>query len=213
MRAAGLLVSKHFADGAATYGLRRGICLEKPDGGTTMRAERESLERTENRYDDVWWALRLGLGGAAFFSGADKFTHLVCNWDKYLAPRVEEMLPMSGKTFMRLVGVIEMAVGLGVLLPPRTKLHSYVLSAWLVGIAGNLMLHDENYKDIALRDLDIALGAFALARLTPKRQRRAGALDASSLDETIERLTEKTAEVGRKMPFAGKRGTRMPKAA
>src|SRR5947207_1272854 len=101
------------------------------------RFEVESF--AEQRYSDVWWALRLGLGGAAFFSGADKFTHLICDWDKYLAPRVEEMLPMSGRMFMRLVGVIEMAVGLGVLFPPRTKLHSYVLSAWLVGIAGNLM--------------------------------------------------------------------------
>src|SRR3954468_7744019 len=144
--------------------------IARESAASTARTERERLERKTNRYDDVWWALRIGLGGAAFFSGADKFTHLVCNWDKYLAPAVERMLPMEGKTFMRLVGVIEMAVGLGILLPPRTKLHAYALSAWLVGIAGNLMLHDENYADIALRDLDIALGAYALARLTGKRQ-------------------------------------------
>jgi uncharacterized membrane protein YphA (DoxX/SURF4 family) len=167
-----------------------------------VRAERDEmmLLNNEDRYSDVWWALRIGLGGAAFFSGADKFTHLVCNWDKYLAPRVEEMLPMSGKTFMRLVGVIEMAVGLGVLFPPRTKLHSYVLSAWLVGIAGNLMLHDENYADIALRDLDIALGAYALARLTGNRQKSAQpAFDETLLKNSIERLTDKAAKVGAKL--------------
>lgn len=173
-----------------------------------MRTERERLVRKENRYDDVWWALRLGLGGAAFFSGVDKFTHLVCNWDKYLAPRVEEMLPMSGKTFMRLVGVIEILVGAGILMPPRTKLHAYVLSAWLVGIAGNLMLHDENYKDIALRDLDIALGAYALARLTGSRQKRAVA------DRGEDWVAEKIADVGRGLRTASERnGERLPKAA
>ncbi len=175
-----------------------------------MRSERERVERKQNRYNDVWWALRLGLGGAAFVSGVDKFTHLVCDWDKYLAPRVEEKLPMSGKTFMRLVGVVEILVGAGILLPPRTKLHAYVLSAWLVGIAGNLLLHDENYKDIALRDLDIALGAYALARLTGQRQQRG----AAELGDRIEWLQEKAATVGRGLRVASQRnGEKLPKAA
>jgi uncharacterized membrane protein YphA (DoxX/SURF4 family) len=171
----------------------------------------ERKQRKVNRYDDVWWALRLGLGGAAFFSGADKFTHLVCDWDKYLAPRVEGMLPMNGKTFMRLVGVVEMAVGLGILSPRATKLSSYVMALWLLGIAGNLMLHDRNYKDIALRDVDIALGAYALARLTGRRQ-QSGA--QRTLRETLTSLAEKTADVGRGLRVATERnGGRLPKAA
>ena len=173
-----------------------------------MRAERERTERKQNRYDDVWWALRVGLGATAVIAGADKFTHLLTDWDKYLAPRVERALPMNGKTFMRLVGVIEIAVGLGVLLPPRTKLHSYAMSAWLLGIAANLALHDEDYLDIAARDVNMALAAYALARLTGGRQGQ------MSLRESIESLAEKTADVGRGLRLASERnGERLPKAA
>src|SRR5437868_11836143 len=76
-------------------------------------------------------ALQIGLGSAAFLAGLDKFTNLLADWEKYLNPRAEEILPVSGKTFMRIVGVIEMAVGLGVLSGRFTKASSYIASAWL----------------------------------------------------------------------------------
>lgn len=157
---------------------------------------RTQMERQSERYQDVWWALRVGLGATAFLAGLDKFTHLLTDWDKYLSPRVEAALPMSGPAFMKLVGVVEMAVGLGILMPPRTKLHAYAMSAWLLGIAGNLALHDEDYLDIAVRDLNIALGAFALARLTGERQ--AGAARRQW-------LPERTADVGRGLRSAVER--------
>ncbi len=177
-----------------------------------MRTERERIERKQNRYNDVWWALRLALGGTAFLAGADKFTNLLTDWDKYLAPAARRRLPMSGRNFMRLVGVIEMAVGAGVLLPPRTRAHAYVMSAWLVGIAANLAMHDEKYLDIAVRDVNLAIAAYALARLTGRRQQ--GMSVRSELDESIDWLQEKAANVGRGLRVASERnGERLPNAA
>ena len=106
--------------------------------------------------------LRWGFTAAPILAGADKFFHLLCDWDKYLAPQVAAMLPFSGHTFMLIVGVIEIVAGIGVMLLPR--IFAYVVSAWLVGIILNLVLAGA-YFDVALRDFGLALGALALARL------------------------------------------------
>jgi hypothetical protein len=65
--------------------------------------------------------------------------------------------------FMQGVGVIEIVAGIGVALRPR--LFSYVVAGWLAGIILNL-LAIPGYYDVALRDLGLALGALALARLS-----------------------------------------------
>jgi hypothetical protein len=64
---------------------------------------------------------------------------------------------------MLAVGVIEVVAGIGVLLKP--KIFAYVVGLWLLGIIVNLLLIP-GYFDVALRDLGLALGAFALARLS-----------------------------------------------
>jgi uncharacterized membrane protein len=109
-------------------------------------------------YEILHW----GFTAAPILAGADKFFHLLCDWDKYLAPQVAAMLPFSGHTFMLIVGVIEIVAGIGVMLLPR--IFAYVVSAWLIGIILNLVLAGA-YLDVALRDLGLALGALALARL------------------------------------------------
>ncbi len=112
--------------------------------------------------------LRIGLGSTAFLAGADKFTNLLADWERYLAPQARERLPITGKTFMRIVGVIEMAVGTGILAGP-TRLSSYVAAGWLTAIAGNLALNGD--YDIAVRDVNMALGAVALAQLSARQDR------------------------------------------
>lgn len=106
--------------------------------------------------------LRIAFTVAPILAGLDKFTHLLTNWDKYLAPQVNEMLGGNGHTFMLAVGVIEVVAGIGVFLKP--KIFGYVVGVWLLGIIGNLLMIGGFY-DVALRDLGLALGAFALARL------------------------------------------------
>ena len=109
-------------------------------------------------YEILHWGFTI----APILDGADKFFHLLCDWDKYLAPQVVSMLPFSGHTFMQIVGVIEIVAGIGVMLLPR--IFAYVVSAWLVGIILNLLIAGA-YFDVALRDLGLALGALALGRL------------------------------------------------
>ena len=70
----------------------------------------------------------------------------------------------TGKHELMLVaGVIEIVAGLGVFFKP--KIFAYVVSAWLVLIILNLLMIP-GYFDVALRDLGLALGALALARLS-----------------------------------------------
>jgi len=112
--------------------------------------------------------LRLGFTVAPIIAGLDKFLQLLTNWDKYVAPAVPATLGIAPHTFMMFVGVIEIAAGLLVAVKPRFG--GYLVSAWLVGIIVNLLLVG-GYLDVALRDLGLAMGAFALARLAEADER------------------------------------------
>lgn len=122
----------------------------------------------DERMNSSWWALRIGLGTAPFLAGLDKFFNLLTKWELYLNPMVLKLVPVSPGTFMRAVGVIEMIVGLAIL-TRWTRLGAYIASAWLVGIALNLVTAGV-FLDVAVRDLLIAIAAFTLARLTEVRQ-------------------------------------------
>src|SRR3954470_4106359 len=112
----------------------------------------------------VWWTLRLVFGLVPIVAGLDKFTNLLCQWEKYLAPAFARMIPMSPHTFMLVVGVIEIVAGIGVLLTPWTRVFAWIVGLWLIGIALNLIA--AGYYDIAVRDIVMALSSFCLARLT-----------------------------------------------
>lgn len=117
--------------------------------------------------ESAWWALRVGLGVGAFLAGLDKFFDVLTVWGMYLSPLAERLLPVSGAVFMRVVGVIEMAVGLS-LLAGYVRIAAYVMAAWLLAIAVNL-LATKSFYDLAVRDVEIAIAAYALARLTEAR--------------------------------------------
>jgi hypothetical protein len=95
-------------------------------------------------------------------AGADKFTNLLTQWDKYINPTLLELLPFSGHTFMMIVGVIEIVAGLIVLKKP--KIGGYIVAAWLASIALTLIF-SLNFLDVAVRDLVMAISAFSMARL------------------------------------------------
>ena len=122
----------------------------------------------DNKLNSAWWALRIGLGVGPFLAGLDKFFNLLTNWPMYLNPSIERLLPVSGATFMHIVGVIEMIVGL-MILTRWTRLGSYVAMIWLVLIALTLV-SGGMFLDVAVRDLEMAIAAYTLARLTEVRQ-------------------------------------------
>src|SRR5262245_21100384 len=109
-------------------------------------------------------ALKTGLGLAAFLAGLDKFFNILADWPGYLSPMMASHLPVSAATFMQVVGVIEMVVGLAIL-TWWTEIAAYVAMVWLVLIAVNLVTTG-HFLDIAVRDVEMAIAAYTLARLT-----------------------------------------------
>jgi len=127
-----------------------------------------AVERRRNQRD-AYRLLYAGFVAAPIVAGFDKFTDKLGNWDRYLADGVAERLPVDRHAFMQAVGLIEM--GAGMLVAAKPKWGAYVVTAWLGGIIANLWAKPQ-YRDIALRDLGLALSALALARLAADEPRR-----------------------------------------
>jgi hypothetical protein len=106
--------------------------------------------------------LRIGFTVAPILFGLDKFAHVLVNWDVYLAPRLDHIIPGTAHQAMYAFGVIEIVAGLVVAAKP--KYGSLLVSVWLVGIITNLLLIP-GYYDIALRDFGLFLAALTLFRL------------------------------------------------
>lgn len=106
--------------------------------------------------------LQAGFTIAPIVTGIDKFTHILANWDMYLASPIEKILPISGHAFMLVVGVIEIVAGL--IVAARPRIGGFIVGIWLCGIIVNLLLAGAFY-DVALRDIGLAVGAFALGLL------------------------------------------------
>ena len=114
--------------------------------------------------------LRWTYGLVPLAAGADKFTNLLCDWTKYLSPTARDLLPVSPRTFMRVVGVVEMAAGALVLAPKTSRLGALVVGGWLAAIAANLAT-DRRY-DIAVRDIALGIGAWSFAHFLARRAER-----------------------------------------
>ena len=124
--------------------------------------------RTDPRLDQAWWTLRIGLGLAPLLAGLDKYFNLLTNWEMYLNPVVPKLLHISAPTFMHIVGVVEIVAGL-LVFSRFTRYAAYLVMAWLLAIAASLVAQGQ-FFDIAVRDIEISLGAFVLAKLTEVRE-------------------------------------------
>lgn len=125
----------------------------------------------DDRLNVAWWALKIGLGVGPIITGIDKYFNMLVDWGMYLNPLATRILPVSVSPFMHAVGLIEIIAGL-IVLSPWTKIGSYIVMFWLLGIALNLISSGMFY-DLAMRDLEIALGAFVLLQLTAVREQQA----------------------------------------
>ena len=131
------------------------------------------MTRSEDRLNVGWWALRIGLGVGPIITGIDKYFNKLTDWGMYLSPLVTKVTPFSAGTFMHLVGAVEIIAGL-IVLSRWTKVGSYIVMFWLLGIALNLITTGMFY-DLAMRDVEIAIGAFVLAQLTAVREQQTAA--------------------------------------
>jgi hypothetical protein len=119
--------------------------------------------RTDPTYQ-AFWLMRVGFTLVPILFGADKFAHVMVNWDKYLDPDVQRWLSPFDTVHqsMYAVGVIEIVAGVVVLLLPR--IGGYVVALWLAGIIVNLAMLG-GYWDIMMRDVALFLLALTFARL------------------------------------------------
>ena len=114
----------------------------------------------EQKIRNQWYLLRLTYGLMPLLTGMDKFFNLIADWPKYLSPIIAAIMPAKG--FMYAVGIVEICAGILVLIKPR--IGAYVVFAWLLAIAVQLLTSD--FYDIAARDTVIAVGAFTLAKIS-----------------------------------------------
>ena len=125
----------------------------------------------------AYMPLRIAFGLVPIVAGLDKFMNNLADWQAYIAPWAERLLPLSPKVFLGIVGVIEIAVG--VLVWTRfVRIGAYAAAGWLGLVAINLVL--AGFRDIAVRDVVLAVAAFALARLA----------DAQPLEQAVGGSTE-----------------------
>lgn len=141
----------------------------------TTRASREDRSRrhvTSEGFDvaseQAFRALHTGYALLPILAGADKFLNVFVDWEEYLSPQYEAILPGRAPGIMKAVGVTEIAAGVLTAVNPRVG--GYVVGAWLGGIVLNYAI-GRRFADVALRDVGLMVGAFALGRMADARHR------------------------------------------
>jgi len=132
---------------------------------------------TATHTEQAFVLLRSVFTVAPILFGLDKFLGVLTDdWDRYLAPWVNDLVPGSAHDAMLAVGLVEIVAGVVVAVAPRWG--GLLVAGWLAGIIVNLVSTGE-YYDIALRDFGLLVAALALSLLAAGReQARAGGASA-----------------------------------
>jgi len=126
----------------------------------------QSLLRDGNRLAFV--LLRTVFTAAPILFGLDKFARVLTDdWERYLAPWMNDLIPGDAHTAMMIVGVVEVLAGVVVAFLPRFG--GLLVAAWLAGIIVSLVSVG-GYLDIALRDFGLLVAALALSALAFARR-------------------------------------------
>ena len=127
----------------------------------------------DNRLSAAWWALRIGLGAGPIIVGLD-----VLQQNRRLGnvpePVGYESRAREQYDIMHAVGVIgfnqlEEIIAGSLVLSRHMKVGNYVVMLWLLGISINLVTTGM-FFDLAMRDLGLAVAAFALSQLSALRE-------------------------------------------
>lgn len=120
------------------------------------------------RFVSTWWTLKIALGLVLVLEGVDKFFNLLANWTDFVNPAVVAAVPVPAEQLVMGIGILEVLVGIA-LLTRWTRFGGYVAALLLSAIAVGVITMGKFY-DVAVRDLLLAVVAFALARLTEARR-------------------------------------------
>jgi len=130
------------------------------------RSHADSPADSQAGAHEAYLLLRTVFTVAPILFGLDKFAEVLTDdWERYLAPWVDDLVPGDAHTAMLLIGAIEIVAGVLVAVAPRIGGH--VVALWLAGIIVNLLILGDFY-DVALRDFGLLVGALALARLATR---------------------------------------------
>ena len=116
-----------------------------------------------DRLTNITLALRIAIGLMATLAGLDKFFNVLADWNAYIAPVALQLSPISPGALMGVVGLVEVGVGLTILAVSPT-IGAYIAGIWLSFVAINLVIG--GHFDVAVRDLVLAVAAFALSSLS-----------------------------------------------
>jgi hypothetical protein len=134
---------------------------------TTASTSATTRTQTELGAERAFLLLRTVFTIAPIAFGLDKFAEVLTdNWEGYLAPWVNDIVPGTAHQAMLAVGVIEIIAGIAVAVVPRYG--ALLVVGWLAGIIVNLVSIGDFY-DIALRDFGLLVAALALAILAANR--------------------------------------------
>jgi hypothetical protein len=112
-------------------------------------------------------ALHWGLVILPLVMGIDTFTHVLTNWDKYIAPIVPQVTKLSLQECVTIFGVVNILLALLIAVRPRSG--AYLLALWLAaGIVS--MAQSQTNLDVAFKDFILMLGAIALGQLSKEIQ-------------------------------------------
>ena len=130
----------------------------------SMKVEEQNVMDT--KLQNPTQAMRIAVGLMATLAGLDKFFNLLADWGSYVSPAVAHFSPFSTDVLMRIVGVVEFAVGVSIL-TAWPVIGAFVACAWLLRVSMNLVLG--GHFDVAVRDVVLSVAAFTLARLIQVR--------------------------------------------
>jgi hypothetical protein len=104
---------------------------------TSERADALPRATRRSGADEAYLLLRTVFTIAPIAFGLDKFAQVLSDWDYYLAPWINDLVPGSAHDAMMIVGVVEVIAGVLVALRPRVG--AYVVALWLGGIIVDLV--------------------------------------------------------------------------
>ena len=129
------------------------------DTPLSTAAERAASGAADRALEHIYVLLKTLFTVAPIVFGLDKFANVLTQWDGYLAPWINNIVPGTATQAMYAVGVIEIVAG--VLVAIRPRIGSLVVAAWLGGIIVNLLTYSGFY-DVALRDAGLLVAALCL---------------------------------------------------
>src|SRR5688500_4133638 len=101
----------HGLPSGTSRGTRPARIFCNPPPFAALHCGKETLAMQDSSLKSAFYPLWITYAFVPIAAGFDKFTNLLVDWDKYIAPFALDLLPFSGQTFMYIVGVIEIGVG------------------------------------------------------------------------------------------------------